>query len=288
MVHIGHCMQLTTVTNALRLMHTMGGNSIQISFGNAGEKALVTLSPEDVKTALMIIRKCNFYLIVHGKYLYNFCRPGKSIQWQVKLLQSELFEAQKIMADVIIHQGKNLKELGLSKQEAHQNFADNVSTVLKSSTDTTNLIILENSCRQGTECGYSLDDLFDIYKRLDAQVLKRIGFCIDLCHIFVAGELDVRDVDAVRDWFNRFDRKIGMDKLKVIHFNDSDTDFNGANDNHGSIGTGYIGRVSTKGMEYVTSMCAKNNIPMILETPSANMREEITLLKRWSCIKDFS
>ena len=78
-------------------------------------------------------------------------------------------EAQKVSADVIIHQGKNLKELGLSKEQAHQNFADNVSKILKGLSGT-NKIILENSCRQGTECGYSLDDLVDIYHRLDDSI----------------------------------------------------------------------------------------------------------------------
>ena len=190
-------------------------------------------------------------------------------------------EAQKVSSDVIIHQGKNLKELALSKEQAHQNFADNVSKVLTGLSGT-NKIILENSCRQGTECGYSLDDLVDIYHRLDDSITNRIGFCIDLCHIFVAGELDVRDLKSVKEWFTRFDKSLGLDKLKVLHFNDSNTDFNGANDNHGSIGKGYIGKVSTKGMEYVVSLCTKNKIPMILETPSEFMREEITLLKKWS------
>jgi deoxyribonuclease IV len=281
MPQIGHCMQLTTVTDALRLMHTIGGNSVQISLGNPGDKTVESIAENDVRTALMIIQKCGFYLIVHGKYIYNFCRPGKSIQWQYKLLQNELTEAQKVSSDVIIHQGKNLKELGLSKEQAHQNFADNVSEILKGSS-ASNRIILENSCRQGTECGYTLDDLVDIYQRLDPNIIHRIGFCIDLCHIFVAGELDVRDVKSVRDWFDRFDAELGLDNLKVLHFNDSNTDFNGANDNHGSIGKGYIGKVSTKGMEYVVSLCTKKCIPMILETPSEYMREEITLLKKWS------
>lgn len=280
-VCIGHSMEHTTVTDALRLINTMGGRAVQLSLGDSGSRQVQVIADNDAQTARRIIGIKGFYAVIHGKYLYNFCRLPSAIGWQHTLLRSELEQAEKIGTDVIIHQGKNLKELNLTKEQAHQRFVDNLIIVLDETKETKSKIILENSARQGTECGYSLEDLSDIYQRIPFSYRDRIGLCIDLCHIFVAGELDVRDPDKVREWFQRFDELIGYDKLSCIHFNDSNTDFNGANDNHGSIGRGYIGRCSTAGFEYVCALAVQHNIPLILETSSEYIQSEIALLKSW-------
>lgn len=281
---IGHCMEFTTVTDALRLINTMGGKAIQISLGDPAHRRLRSITTSDTHTTVQIIKKHGFYVVIHGKFLYNFCRPGPSIKWQLTLLEQELYEANKISCNVIIHQGKNIKDLDQTKEEAHKIYADNVSQVLINTKNLNNHIILENAARQGTECGYSLDDLYDIYTLIDPSVIHRISFCIDLCHIFVAGELDMRDYDKVVEWFNRFDKLIGFSKLKVIHFNDSDSKFDSHNDNHGSIGHGYIGSVSTKGLEYVCQLAYKHSIPLILETPSKYINTEIGQLIKWSTL----
>jgi apurinic endonuclease APN1 len=279
---IGHHLQLTsTVADTLRLINTLGGNAVQLSLGNPSDKSISIITKDDALITNAIIQKHGFYLVIHGKFLYNFCRTGSSSQWQAILLTKELTEANKVNADVVIHQGKNIASLGFSIEQAHQNFADNINSILKSVPHLNNKILLENSARQGTECGYSLDDLVDIYNRLDKTIIHKIGFCIDLCHIFVAGELDVRNHVDVSAWFSRFDMLIGIDKLTLIHFNDSNTDFNGGNDNHGPVPTGYIGRKSTDGFKVVCQLAKHHNIPLILETPSDGMQTEISLLCKW-------
>lgn len=279
---VGHTMAFTTITDALRLIHKLDGRAIQVSLGDMTSRQVQRITDEDAATARRIIAK-GYYVVIHGKFIYNFCRPVSSIGWQHKVLCDELAEAGKIGADVIIHQGKNLPELKQTKQQAHQTFADNIVTVLDmcSGLSPVGRIILENSSRQGTECGYSLSDIVDIYEKIPEKYHPRIGFCIDLCHIFVAGELDVRDANAVKDWFNRFDELIGLDRLFCIHFNDSNTDFNGANDNHGSIGRGYIGQKSIQGFKYVCKLAHERGIPLVLETSSEHLESEIRLLRGW-------
>jgi len=274
-------MECHTVTDTLRLIYTLGGRAIQISLGDSASRTVRPIAADDALKANKLITKHGFYVVIHGKYLYNFCRPSSGIGWQHKLLQSELEQAAKINANVIIHQGKNLKELELTTEQAHQTFVDNLLIVLDASKGLTNKIILENSARQGTECGYTLDSLHDIYERIPVSYRTRIGFCIDLCHIFVAGELDVRDLGQVQEWFKRFDRLIGLDKLDCIHFNDSDTDFDGRNDNHGSIGKGYIGKHSILGFKHVCQLAQQYCIPLILETSSKYIDSEIRQLTSW-------
>lgn len=281
---IGHHMQyISTVADTLRLINGAGGTAVQISLGSPAEKALRSISDTDATTVNKIKKKHGFYIVVHGKFLYNFCRPSGT-DWQVKLLIKELEQANKIGADVVIHQGKNMPELGISRDMAVQNFADHVSGVLRSVPHLTNKILLENAARQGSECGYSLDELIDIHQRLDPEILHKVGYCIDLCHIFVAGELDVRDATCTAKWFARFHDHIGYDKLSLIHFNDSNVDFNTRNDNHGSVPIGFIGKVSTGGFKVVTRLCTEHSIPMILETPSGEMTREIQQLKDWATI----
>ena len=266
---VGHSMTHSTVTDALRLINTMGSRAIQILLGDPGDKIVKSIDTIDAMTTVKIRQKHGFYVAVHGKFLYNFCRNSQSIEWQKIMLLKELTEANKINADVVIHQGKNIKDIGLTKTEALQQYANNVSDVLvrAKKLDLKNKILLENSARQGTECGYSLTDLHDIYNRLDPEVLEHVSFCIDLCHIFVAGELDMRKEDDVIAWFARFKSLFGLEKLALIHFNDSGTEFDGANDNHASVPYGYIGRENIKGFQAVCQLCFKEHIPMILETP---------------------
>lgn len=286
MLHIGHSLTHSTVSDALRLIHKLGGNSIQIALGELESKIVRSIDEEDASMALKIRDKHGFYVVVHGKFLYNFCRPLSTAGWQRTMLIKELSEANKVSADVIIHQGKNVAEIKLSLEEALQNYVDNIVIVLESSS-TKNKIILENSARQGTELGYSLDELYIIYSMIPEKHRDRIAFCLDLCHCFVAGELDVRSKAATEAWFKKFERLFGLGKLAVLHFNDSAIQFNGANDNHDAICNGYIGNKiyggSTEGFQYVVQYCLKNSIPVILETPSKDMTKEMSLVRTWAC-----
>lgn len=209
------------------------------------------------------------FLVIHGKYLYNFCRTTEQ---QFNTLENELRYASKIDndVDVVIHQGKNIKELGLTRAEAIDTFCDGITRILYNTRDLKNKIILENSAHQGTEIGYSLEELSIIYNKINSN---RIGICIDLCHVFVAGELDMRDNNLVKLYFKKFDSLIGLSKLSLIHYNDSSSKFNSHNDCHGDIGNGYIGNTSlggnSSGFSVITKIANKYKIPMVLETPGS-------------------
>lgn len=195
------------------------------------------------------------------------------------MLVAELTEAAKVRADVIIHQGKNVQSL--EHTVALQNYINNIVQVLDLTPTLTNKIILENSACQGTEVGYSIGDLEWIYLNIPETYRSRIGFCIDLCHIFVSGELDVRDTRATISWLDRF-REFAP--INLVHFNDSAIDFGGCNDNHANIGGGFIG---VEGLSNVAKYCAANNIPMILETPTLSAKSdgclepELQLVRSW-------
>ena len=214
-------------------------------------------------------RDRGIYGVVHGKCLYNFCR--RDCGHQVDQLVSELELASQIGCDVVIHQAKNIPSEGLSRLEAIDGYVRRVTEALQRTEDCGNGVLLENSAHQGNELGYALDELAYIYHQFNEEVHKRVGICVDLCHIFVAGELDVRDGDQVDQFFQRFKAQIGLAQLKCIHFNDSNSPFGGCNDYHGDIHCGYISNPllggSVAGFRRVSELAARHGIPMVFETP---------------------
>lgn len=229
------------------------------------------LSLIESKQILDIKDKYKLYGVVHGKYTYNFCR--KDCAYQVDLLVHELELSADIGCDVILHQGKNVKEENLTRLQAINNYVKHISEALEKASDLGNGILLENSARQGSELGYSLAELVYIYNQFDDKLKSRVGFCLDLCHIFVAGELDIRNKTAVENYLVEFDNLVGLNKLKVIHFNDSSVPFAAYNDRHGDIHCGYISNPllggNHEGFRVISEVAKNNNIGIIFETPCA-------------------
>jgi apurinic endonuclease APN1 len=222
-----------------------------------------------------IMKKKHIYGVAHGKYIYNFARKEINPD-HFKTLINDIELAKSIGINIILHQGKNLTELKQSREEALNNYVKHITYILKQTTDIK--IVLENSARQGTELGYTIDELKEIYELFDNSLRNRIMFCIDLCHIFVAGELDVRNGSDVKKFINEFNNKIGLNKLECFHFNDSAVEFNGRNDHHADITKGFIGSKSLDGFTEIAKIAKKHKIPLILETPTDELYQ-IELIK---------
>ena len=164
---------------------------------------------EDSKHQIMIHPETK--LVYHGAYVYNFCRG--QVENQIESLIREIDVATQLKCHVVIHQGKNVEDENISRLEAINNYVRNISDVIDATFNSDSMLLLENSARQGHELGHSVEELSYIYNQFDDHVKERVGFCIDTCHIFVAGELDVRSRDKVIEFIEKFDRLIGLDKL---------------------------------------------------------------------------
>jgi len=264
----------------------LGGNAIQIFVSNPNARAL----PKPIQNHEMIeqmLKNTGVFLVIHGKYIYNFCR---TTSWQKDALVAELETASKLSrtVNVVIHQGKNIAELKLSHEEAIQTYANNLKTVIARTKKIPNKILLENSCQQGTEIGYTLEDLATIFSLLTKEEKKRVGFCLDTCHIYVAGQLQMSSAKEVQTFFQKFDKLIGLEHLNLIHLNDSKTKFHGKNDHHGDLLHGYITSKplggNEEGLKEVVKQAKKYEIPLILETPmeQSDCEEQIKQLQSWA------
>jgi len=106
-------------------------------------------------------------------------------------------------------------------------------------------IALENSAGAGYGLGVDLDELTAIAEALDAAGIPatRVGFCLDTAHAWGAG-LDLSDLDVVDAFVEAFDRRIGLDRLPLIHLNDSRSERGSRMDRHEHVGAGRIGEAA--------------------------------------------
>jgi len=140
--------------------------------------------------------------------------------------------------------------------------SNSLKNALAATPDNT-IIILETGASQGTEVASKIEGLNEIYWKLDENERTRIKFCIDTCHIWATG-YDISTPAGVKAFFKEFDDMIGIDKIALIHFNDSKTQLESCVDRHADLGYGFI---KTTGLKAVAKFAFKNRIPLLTETP---------------------
>jgi len=129
---------------------------------------------------------------------------------------------------------------------------------------------------KGTEVGRTFEELREILDRVELN--DKMGVCLDTCHVWDGGYDIVNDLDGV---LNGFDRVIGLDRLKAVHFNDSMNDCGSHKDRHAKIGEGKIG---AEAMRCVALHPLLEGRPFILETPNDDegYRREIQMVREWT------
>jgi deoxyribonuclease-4 len=132
-------------------------------------------------------------------------------------------------------------------------------------------ILLETMAGKGSEVGGTFEELREIMDRTEHP----LGVCLDTCHIWDGGYDIVGDLDGVLE---KFDRAVGIDKLKAIHINDSLNDLGARKDRHAKIGKGKIG---LDAFAAIVNHPQLKDLPFYLETPCdlQGYKEEIALLK---------
>lgn len=143
-----------------------------------------------------------------------------------------------------------------------------VQAGIKSITDIINIgvteeisafVLLETMSGKGTEIGSSFAELSQIIKRVNYP--EKIGVCMDTCHLYSAGYDIVHNLDGVLE---EFDQLLGLDRIKIVHLNDSMYPFNSKKDRHAGIGKGEIGIDAI--IKFISHPSLKH-LPFILETP---------------------
>ncbi|AQS53162.1 putative endonuclease 4 [Jeotgalibaca dankookensis] len=196
-------------------------------------------------------------LIVHAPYIINLGNTTKANQFgfATEFLYEEIQRAQALGAkQITMHPGAHV---GAGPDKGIVQIIKGLNEVLE--TKQTAHIALETMAGKGTEIGRSFEELAAIISGVTHN--EKLSVTLDTCHIHDAGYLVKEDFDGVLD---EFDRVIGLDRLQVIHVNDSKNPIGAKKDRHANIDQGYIGFETLNKIVHHPQLVG---LPKILETP---------------------
>src|SRR5699024_3641999 len=196
-------------------------------------------------------------IVVHAPYIINIANTTKPATFElgVEFLRSEIDRRHAIGSkQIVLHPGAHV---GAGADKGIEKIIEGLNEVLVA--DDTVQIASETMAGKGTEIGRTFEELAKIMEGVQHNEL--LSVCLDTCHIHDAGYDVVNDFDGV---LNEFDKIIGIDKLKVIHVNDSKNPVAAHKDRHENIGFGHIG---FDALHKVVHHPQLDHLPKILETP---------------------
>jgi deoxyribonuclease IV len=227
------------ISGALELAHGLGANALQIfsSSPRMWVRGPSRISEADA-TRFRERRKVLGLgpLVIHDNYLINLASPNPVLRTRsVQAFHQEIVRALALGADFLVAHPGCCMESGADAAVA------SIAYGLKQATRGLKLeglqILLENTAGQGTAMGSRFDELRAV---LDASPNLALGVCIDTAHTFAAG-WDIRTAEGLEKTLQEIDRTIGLERVRVIHMNDSKTHLGSRVDRHEHIGKGKIG-----------------------------------------------
>ena len=238
--------------------HKFGESTFMIYTGapqNTRRKSIEDLNIEKGHEAMDKYGLSN--LVVHAPYIINIANTTKTEVFQlgVDFLQNEIERTQALGAkDIVLHPGSHV---GAGADKGIQQIIKGLNEVLTHDNDVR--IALETMAGKGSEVGRSFEEIAQIIDGVTHN--DRLSICFDTCHTHDAGYNIKEDFDGV---LNEFDKIIGLDRIKVVHVNDSKNEKGAHKDRHENIGFGHIG---FDALNYVVHHDVFKDIPKILETP---------------------
>ncbi|WP_101844308.1 deoxyribonuclease IV [Halobacillus sp. Marseille-P3879] len=196
-------------------------------------------------------------IIVHAPYIINIGNTTKpeTFELGVDFLRNEIARTEALGSkQIVLHPGSHV---GQGADKGIAKIIEGLNEVLHK--DQNVQIALETMAGKGSECGRSFEELAQIIDGVTHN--DKLSVCMDTCHIHDAGYPVTDDFDGV---LNEFDKIVGIDRIKVVHVNDSKNVQGAGKDRHENIGFGHIG---FDALHYVIHHETFKDIPKILETP---------------------
>ncbi|MCC5801544.1 deoxyribonuclease IV [Rossellomorea vietnamensis] len=196
-------------------------------------------------------------IVVHAPYIINIGNTTNPSTFElgVNFLRSEMERTEALGAgQIVLHPGAHV---GAGADKGIEKIIEGLNEVLTK--DHKVQIALETMAGKGSECGRSFEELAQIINGV--KLNDRLSVCFDTCHTHDAGYNIVEDFDGVLE---EFDKIVGIDRLKVLHINDSKNERGASKDRHENLGFGHIG---FKALNYIVHHPQLKDVPKILETP---------------------
>lgn len=210
----------------------------------------------------------------HSSYLINLASPKEELnEKSFYALKEEMERCEMLkIPNLVFHPGSHVGE---GEEAGMDRIAKNVVRLFEELSETDNVTLLfETTAGQGTNLGYTFEQIAYLIEKSGSH--DRLGVCMDTCHIFAAG-YPLSAPEEYKKTMQQFDEIIGLDRLKIIHMNDSKKEFGSKKDRHEHIGKGCIG---LEAFRNIVNDKKLKKVPMILETPKGDeLTEDIENLK---------
>ena len=258
-VHFNKEQLLGSVKEAI----SYGANAFMLYTGAPQNTIRVDIDKTYTDLALKLMRENNISMdnvICHAPYIINLANKEKLESWEfsISFLKREIKRCKSLgIKYIVIHPGSSVNH---TCEEGINNIIEALNYIITSEDKC--MILLETMAGKGSECGKTIDEI----KTIIDGVHNNIGVCLDTCHLNDAGY----DMNKFDEFLELFDEKIGIDKIKCIHINDSKNPINSHKDRHENIGMGTIG---FKTLLNIINNNKLKDVPKILETPYVNKSE---------------
>lgn len=249
----------------------IGANAFQYFSRNPRGGAAKEFDKSDAGKLLDIAARNGFApFLVHAPYTFNPCSADAGLRdFARKAMCEDLLRQQNLPGSYYnFHPGSHV---GQGAEKGISMIAELLNEILLP--EQSCVVLLETMSGKGSEVGASFGEIAEIMERV--KLNRKLGVCLDTCHVYSAGYDIVKNLDGVLE---EFDSKIGLERLKAVHLNDSMTPFNSRKDRHAKIGEGTIG---LDAIARIINHPKLSLLPFYLETPNelSGYAREIALLR---------
>jgi deoxyribonuclease-4 len=252
---------------AVARAQALGCESFQVFTRNANQWRAAPLDPTRVRAFRAALEPSGLGPVVsHGTYLMNLAAPDGALREQsLGALADEVDRAEALgLLGVVVHpgtcRGDDAEEVALER------IAAGVRSVLRGRRGGRTMVLLEGTAGQGRCVGYRFEHLARLLELVDGSL--RVGVCLDTCHLLAAG-YDLATPRGYAQTWAAFERLVGLDRLRVIHANDSKRPRGSRVDRHAHIGDGFVG---LEGFRRLVNDRRLARLPMLLETEKLPVR----------------
>lgn len=274
MIYIGNHLTSSKGFEAMgRMALALGGDTFAFFTRNPRGGSAKEIIPADAQRLCELMNANSFgKLVAHAPYTMNVCSAKEDIrQFSREMLKEDMARMEYVPGNYYnFHPGSHT---GQGTDVAIPMIADALNMALTSDRNT--MVLLETMAGKGSEVGATFEELRAIIHLVEVQ--DKVGVCLDTCHVWDGGYDIVNNLDGVLE---EFDRVIGLERLKAIHFNDSMNECGSHKDRHACIGEGKIG---LEAMKRIVQHPLLQGKPFVLETPNDDegYAREIALVREW-------
>ena len=273
MLHIGCHLSSSKGFAAMgRQALELGADTFQFFTRNPRGSKAKELDPADAAALVELLAEHRFApIIAHAPYTLNLCGAEEKNRAFARDTRSDDLRRLEFVPGQYynFHPGSHV---GQGMEAGITQIAEGLNAILTPELHTT--VLLETMAGKGSEVGGRFEELRAILDRVELS--EKMGICLDTCHVSDGGYDIIHDLDGV---LTEFDRRIGLNRLKAIHLNDSKNPPGSRKDRHACIGEGEIG---LEALTQIVRHPALRDLPFCLETPNElpGYQREIALMRR--------